>query len=644
MSYFPYAFRKVLVGTGAIRTSGSSADLKPGEIALVDAKSYAALPVGSTYSTNRKVLLAQGSFHTIESLALGHGGLKDSIKTRDIQGHFITDFRLANPKRAQNHIVTIGWDGASATKTLSAECDKDYYIRLDVKGEPVLKFVNHNLYHTFHVKTPCCDPCVDDCPPTSVDPQWVADEFVKQINDHQYISKFIKAEKIVECTPPPGADPNDVAYNFYCLSVCDTGDQAALAAVQSAYPTFSVTRKSREASISTYQLFKTGAAPSAFSTGVFRVIPNCTTCPSGYTLVPKLYKVQIKREDAGDAGALTQINTDYTGETGSLTTRVSYELGTSTYIVYFAALADANTAVSTPVGNDDNLLAGSIESVCTLDTPTNVSWVACGTGYKTTRLLKITINKTCGGSSRLSEVAAFLASDSSYVAASATQLEDGNCTETIQVRQLNNAVLQDGCDSKASAVFDSLNSFEGRTWEVVAPAVTAASCLVGIKLTGAYVETKFGDCSFDPSDAYELDVVRIEVAQLTSFFEEYANRCESGWPVTEIQTVQYSSGVGESVRRELITFLGYRKEDYFCDPRKRETQDIDPVVNFIDRNKFYKIYYITYNVPYTNNSTNLYNDEQYEVMVVFPEEANTKTFEDLINGYITSLGVQLRAI
>jgi hypothetical protein len=639
MSIFPYAFRKVFVGTGAVRTSGSTADLKAGELGLFDAKTYQALAQGATYSTNRTVLLAQGSFHTKEMLALGHGGLKDSIKSRDIEGHFISDFRVAKPSRPQNHIVTIGWDGVSATKTISAECDKDYYIRVDVDGEPVLKFLNHTLYHTFHVKTPCCEECANDCPPAAVDPQWVADEFVKQMNDHPYLNKFVKAEKIVKCTPAPGADPNDVAYESYVLRVADSGSQADLAAVQAAYPTKPVVRESREGIFSVYSFWQPASdgAPAAFNTGAFRVIPNCDTCPAGYTKVAKLYGVQVTRQDAGDGTALTTVIAAYSATSG---VRLSYEVGQSVYELFF-------TTATTPaaVGTDKVAVTGhSIDSVCTLDSPVAVAWTAGPTGYKTTRLLEITINKDCDGDSREPQVEAFLAGSASVVSASVVQSASGTCAEAIRVRQISDNILEPECDAVNDAVFVTLPAFEGRTWEVVPSAVAEATCLVGIKLTGAYVETKFGDCSFELVDGYELDIPRIEVAQMTSFFDETADRCADGWPVTEIQGVKYASGVGETIRRQLIEFMGYRREDYFDSPRMRELQDIDPVTSAIDRNKYYKIYYLTYNVPYRNNKTNLYNDEQYELMVVFPEEANTVAFENLINGYITSLGVQLSVL
>jgi hypothetical protein len=100
------------------------------------------------------------------------------------------------------------------------------------------------------------------------------------------------------------------------------------------------------------------------------------------------------------------------------------------------------------------------------------------------------------------------------------------------------------------------------------------------------------------------------------------------------------------VKRELVDFMRSRQE-YFFTPegsRMNETQDVNSWASVIDRNKFYKIYYIVHNVPYRNNHTNLFDNEQYELMVAFEEQVDTSDFEKLINGYVTSVGVQLKAV
>lgn len=640
MATFPYAFRKVFIGSGVIRTSGKTIDLKPGEIGLFDAKSFQALAAGATYTSNREAILAQGSYHTVETLALGHGGYRDSIKSRPIQGHFISDFRVAHPKRAQNHIVAIGYDGVSTTKTIKAEADKDYFLRIDLKGEPIYRFLQHHAYNVFHVKAPCADPCSTECSQL-VDPNIIADDFVNQINSHYIIGQFVKAEKIVSCDPAIPANPNNVAHNVWNLTICDTGDQQALGVVAGQYPTYQVSRVQRNGSLSVYEICipTSAGTPTAYDPAANRLVPNCVTCPSGYTLNAKLYKHEVIREDAGNGAALTAINTNYS-VTGSI--RLSYEYGTSKYVIF-----TTTPATPTATAGDTVLTTGDyLESVCVENTPAaDVAWVDVGDRYKTTRELTLTVAKTCGGANRLTDIRNFYAGVASQLVggtAGITVQTAGDCADVYVVEQYNKECLLDPCGGLDTPEFDTLQSFEGQVWEQtpVEPLADPAQCLVGIRLTGAYLETKFGYCSFDPNDHYELDAVKIIVDELL----EGGDRCVSGWPVTELQQPSYASGVGETVLRELITFLGYKKEDYFCDPRMRETQNLDPVLTAIDRNKFYRIYYITYNVPYLNNKTNMYNNEQFELMVAFPEEANTQAFENLINGYITSVGVQLKAL
>lgn len=653
MAVFPYAHRKVFIGAGPVRTSGNIWDLKAGELGLFDGESYKALSVGATYTSNPSVILAQGSFRQVDVLALGHGGGKESIKSRPIEGHFVSGFRLATPKRARNHQVGVGFvNDGDDTKTLVVEKDATYKLRVTVKGSPVSRFIQHDLYHDFIVTTDCIDKCTDPCS-VPQDPKAVAESFVKQINEHPFISPFVKAEARFKCTPDLDENESNVEHTLYCLEVCDTGDALALAEVQGQFPDLSVSRVERRNSISKYQVCipTDDGAPDDFTTANTRVIPNCAVCPTGYTLEDKLYKVEIKREDAGDAGALTAINSNYTDEVGAATTRVSYEFGTSTYIVYFETQADAQAAVDTPVGTDLVLLAGTVESVCVLDTATPIEWAACGERYKTTRFLSVVIAKDCGGSDRLTELEEFYANESTIVEGTLALRSTGECADVYEVEQYNRECLLDPCSAKDTPTFDALQSFEGFVWkeDEAAELPDGTECLAGIILQSAYVETKFGNCSFDPYDHYDLEIPRIDVSQIhdeggaTSFG---VDRCATVWPVTELQTIQFASGTGEMVKRELIDFMASRQE-YFFTPegsRMNETQDVNSWASVIDRNKFYKIYYLTHNVPYRSSRTNLYDNQQFENMIVFEETLDTTAFENVINGYVSSVGVQLKAL
>lgn len=642
MAVFPYSKRKVLIGAGSVRTTGSTSDLKPGEIGLFDAHTGRALGQGATYTSNREVLLAQGSFHEKDVLALGHGGLKESIKAK-IDGHFISDWRVAHPKKAKNHVIAVGYDGVDITKTMSLQKDETYKLRVTVQGSPVSRFINHDLYHDFIVTTECSDDCTDDCNDPTTCPD-AAVSFAAQINAHPYISQFVKAEAIFNCTSETA--PTSVAFTLYTLEICDTGDSAALAEVQRQFPTLDVTRVDRYGSTSKYQVCvpTAGGAPADFTTANTRVIPNCAVCPTGYTLVDKLFKVQVKRDDVGSAGNLGTVSSDYSTSEAALNERISYEFGTSTYILYFTTQADADSAVATPIGNDLVLAGGTIDSVCTIDSAVDVAWVEAGDRYKTTRTLTLTLAKDCGGNNRLAELVAFYANDSSLVADSLVVRTAGDCGDIYEVDQYNEECLLDPCSGYDTPSFNTVQSFEGAVWieDTAASGVPGTGCVCGVRLTSAYVDTKFGDCSWDPLDHYELEIPTIDVSQIN----ESGDRCDTIWPVTELQVPAGASGTGEHVKRELIQFMRYRQE-YFFTPegsRMNETQDINSWASVVDRNKFYKIYYLTYNTPYRNSNTNLFDNSQYEVMVAFPEEADTSSFEALINGYVSSVGIQLKSI
>lgn len=652
MAVFPYALRKVFIGAGPVRTTGHTADLKAGELMLADGETYRALGQGATYTSNRTVVLAQGSYHEKDVLALGHGGLKESLKAK-IDGHFISDFRLVTPKRARNHVITVGYDGVDTAKTMDLQKDTVYKLRVTVKGSPVSRFINHDIYHDFIVKTECTDDCADNCDDPADCPA-VAEDFAAQINAHPYISPFVKAEAIFNCTTPVA--PTSVAHKLYCLEVCDNGDAAALAEVQRQFPSYSVAREDRNKSISKYQICiaEADGAPDAFTTANTRVIPNCATCPTGYTLVDKLYKVEVKRDDAGSGANLTTVNTDYTDETSSLTERLSYEFGTSTYILYFPTKALADAAVASPSGNDLVIAGGTIESVCTIDNAVDIDWTDCGDRYKTTRTLTLTLGKDCGGDDRLADLETFFGADNeeeaiylndlSLVPGSLAIRTVGDCGDVYEVDQYNKECLVDPCSGYDVPSFDTVQSFEGAAWVVdeTASGVPGTDCVCGVRLSSAYVETKFGNCSWDPLDHYELEIPTIQVSQV----DESGDTCATVWPVTDLQSPGLANGTGEAVKRELIEYMRYRQEEFFtpAGSRMNETQDINSWASAVDVSRFYKIYYLTYNTPYRNSHTNLFDNTQYELMVAFPEEADTSDFESLINGYVTSVGVQLKAL
>lgn len=661
MSYFAHAFKKVFVGSGDVMTSGTSDQLKPGQIALLDAKTFKAIPVSDAKkSLHKEVILAQGSFHTVDSISPFIGGLKESVKSRVINGNYTSRFLVAHPNRPVPNIVTVGWDGASDCKTLKGELNSDYFLRVEVKGSPTLRAFNRFLYRNIHVHTGCENKCSTDCVQTA-DRHDIADQIVRGVNNDPELKFFIKAEKIF--SPSKSPNPLNVTFNVYHLEVCDTGDSKAIAAVQAQYDQ-PVKRVSRHNSTSVYELIKTGGTPTSFTTGAIRVVPDCLVCPSGYNLVAKAYKFILRKEEATPANASTAASSVASAYSATQAVYMGNESGVSTYILYMP------TSTTPVAGSATEAIIATgevVESFCSLASPGSIAWTAAGTKYKTVRTLCMTLPKDCDErepsstttttssttssttsttttavGSKLASVRAFYAGNADVVPGSIHVVSSGDCAEVFEIKQYNKEYLEDPCSGEDVPSFDSLPSFEGHIWEECpcqdTPEVDDTS-LVGVRFVAAYADTKFGNCSFEPTDHYELEPLEILVSQV----DRTGDVCESLWPVTEIQVGKQASGVGETVLRNLILFQGYRQERFYCDPRRREVED-DFTLDIINRNGYYKTYYIFHNVPYLNRRTNLFDNEQYVLEINFPEDVDTSEFEQVVGSYLASNNVYLESL
>lgn len=179
--------------------------------------------------------------------------------------------------------------------------------------------------------------------------------------------------------------------------------------------------------------------------------------------------------------------------------------------------------------------------------------------------------------------------------------------------------------------------------ETYVPATTSAdvadivSCLV---VTGAYVDTTFGDCSFSPTDKYEIEPVHINL----SVVDETGDPCVvSCLTVTEIQNAYQGKGYGEPLLREYILSKRYQQEPWFDDVRLREIND-NTTMTDIDRSGKYYVYHILHSVPRKSNSDGMLDNDQYLVKIVV--EARDADFEAWMNAYLTSANnaVQLEVV
>lgn len=234
--YFNHAFRKTLIPatTGSpvqidLANTGTTADLTPGQIGLFDAKTYQVI-TAAPGTGNQPFIIAVGSYQPSDKIGPYHGGYQESDKTKMINPKYVSRFFKTEAVTPQNQIIAIGWDtqtgGGSNNTTFEFECGKTYYLRLDLKGSPALRFLNHQLYHTLDAYTGCCsNDCNTGCTGDLVDPTTVFLTWKDQINQDPFLSQFIQPHVYMKNTATSPVVAKTEVYSEYDESL-DPADTA----------------------------------------------------------------------------------------------------------------------------------------------------------------------------------------------------------------------------------------------------------------------------------------------------------------------------------------------------------------------------------------------------------------------------------
>jgi len=131
-----------------------------------------------------------------------------------------------------------------------------------------------------------------------------------------------------------------------------------------------------------------------------------------------------------------------------------------------------------------------------------------------------------------------------------------------------------------------------------------------VNFVGAYVDTKFGNCSFDTRDHFNAEPVVI----IASILDETGNPCNDCGEATNTPG-QMQQTQGESVIRDLILSERYRQSPFnqgnADSARIREIEMSDEILAAVDRNVTYKAYYIQHTVPRFNNPSGVFDNDQY---------------------------------
>jgi len=171
------------------------------------------------------------------------------------------------------------------------------------------------------------------------------------------------------------------------------------------------------------------------------------------------------------------------------------------------------------------------------------------------------------------------------------------------------------------------------TWDnYVSPGHIDGAC-AGMKIMGAFIDTKFGDCTFYPTDYFEKEPVKI----LPSEVDETGDVCAfTGLCIVEQCPPRQGMGFGEQVLRDLILSESYMQNYFYTgeDLRIREVTQGYDISSAIIRSAQYYRYFILHSVPRFNNPTGVFDNDQYLLEII--TTAVSATFESTMATWLTA--------
>lgn len=202
MSYFNHAFQKLFVGTDgyvttAAQTTSQINALGVGKFTFVDPTTWTT-PSNLATGTGVKcpLVLVSSSIHPNDKIGPFHGGYSETVKSKVINPKYVSNFYRVDSCDPQNAQITVGVnqsnfeDPGSCLKEFL--CGETYYLRVDIKGSPVLRTLSRNTYYTADAYTGCCP--ADALTPTAVNPLVVYTKWAYNLLNSQLINPFINIQ------------------------------------------------------------------------------------------------------------------------------------------------------------------------------------------------------------------------------------------------------------------------------------------------------------------------------------------------------------------------------------------------------------------------------------------------------------------
>lgn len=164
------------------------------------------------------------------------------------------------------------------------------------------------------------------------------------------------------------------------------------------------------------------------------------------------------------------------------------------------------------------------------------------------------------------------------------------------------------------------------TWDTYVSPGYVTGQVAGMTIFGAYVDTKFGDCTFQTSDFFEKEPVKI----YTSMVDYTGDPCEfQGLCVVKECEAKQAEGFGEQVARDFILSEAYRQNFFHSDLRIREITQGNQILEDVDRSAQYDRVFLLHSVPRFNNPSSTFDNDQYLLEFAGSAASLGELFDDL---------------
>lgn len=170
-----------------------------------------------------------------------------------------------------------------------------------------------------------------------------------------------------------------------------------------------------------------------------------------------------------------------------------------------------------------------------------------------------------------------------------------------------------------------------------------ANGLGGIRLVGAYVDTKFGNSSFQKTDFYNKETVVV----LASLYDVDGDPQFEGLDFKTEFAGFGGTGYGETILRDLILDETYLQNYFHSDQRIREITQGDQYlanVSRVDSNGnyvMYDVYLLQHSVPRPNYAQGELGQDQYLLQIAIPKSTAATDFENTVKTWLKESGSQV---